>query len=552
MPQPVLHNPSADVPRKGLYVINNKWHALVDGTLYEISVWSEGVVIVDPADSHHLGPYLKSSGDGRWSLDLRLRLSGGMPKARLQALREEKEARREEMLAQWVRLNDETPKMNATFQVSISVMERAEKDPRFTEEQRSVYRRKAESATQQMIDSYLLLLTNLDEFKNLFPDVKKYDIDGRILALATECNHLMVIYDHDLKGVSNRIFELPGSSGNLRSDQVMKAYIEIYEKMLATLELRTRFLERLDEAGKQRYESSLADVSLEKANVDFFDIPIKNSYLNWLIKPSVKEWHLNTALVETLEALVTPVRKLISTHAELNTFDFGSGESLEVLNSLVDSYAQSLDALRGLGIISADELDGVFFNKIVTMLDGLYQDVIIKMAAEIKPSGKGAKLPLKPHRGPTLNTPKRIIKTRNSGRLIGKLIPAGGEWPIEVVEVRSEENDQLLGTYSEHGEVWDEIKVVAPKAPSATRPLNILKGEARKRYADLDMHLRRAEEYTKNPDTRRKLKRFFTMRQIVSITWQQSSAKPSMLSLWTQLCNQIWIWSRACAVGPRA
>lgn len=497
MPQPVLHNPSADVPRKGLYVIKNKWHALVDGTLYEISVWSEGVVIVDPADSHHLGPYLKSSGDGRWSLDLRLRLSGGMPKARLQALREEKEARREEMLAQWVRLNDETPKMNATFQVSISVMERAEKDPRFTEEQRSVYRRKAESATQQMIDSYLLLLTNLDEFKNLFPDVKKYDIDGRILALATECNHLMVIYDHDLKGVSNRIFELPGSSGNLRSDQVMKAYIEIYEKMLATLELRTRFLERLDEAGKQRYESSLADVSLEKANVDFFDIPIKNSYLNWLIKPSVKEWHLNTALVETLEALVTPVRKLISTHAELNTFDFGSGESLEVLNSLVDSYAQSLDALRGLGIISADELDGVFFNKIVTMLDGLYQDVIIKMAAEIKPSGKGAKLPLKPHRGPTLNTPKRIIKTRNSGRLIGKLIPAGGEWPIEVVEVRSEENDQLLGTYSEHGEVWDEIKVVAPKAPSATRPLNILKGEARKRYADLDMHLRRAEEYTK-------------------------------------------------------
>ena len=105
--------------------------------------------------------------------------------------------------------------------------------------------------------------------------------------------------------------------------------------------------------------------------MDFDDVPIKNSYLNWLIKPSVKEWQRNTALVKTLEALVTPVRKLISTHAELNSFDFSIGESLEVLSSLVESYAQSLDALRGLGIISADELDSVCFGKIITMLDGL-------------------------------------------------------------------------------------------------------------------------------------------------------------------------------------
>ena len=500
LPQPVMHNPSDVVPRKGLYVIDNKWYALIGGVkgkLYEVSVGAEDVVIVDPADSKHLGPYLRSSGNGRWFLDMRMRIFGGQPQSRLQALREQKEARREELITLWMKLNDETPKMNAAFQISISVMERAEKDTRFTEEQRSVYRRKAESATQQMIDSYLLLLANLDEFKNLFPDVKKYDIDARILALATECNHLMIIYDHDLKGIPFRVLEMAGSSGHLRFGQVMKAYIDIYEKMIATLELRTRYLERLDEAGMHKYQSSLKDTSLRISNVDFYDVPIKNSYLNWLIKPSVKEWHLNTALVETLEALVTPVRKLISTHAELNTFDFSSGESLEVLSSLVDSYAQSLDALRGLGIISADELDSVLFNKIITMLDGLYQDVTKKMAAEIKPSVKGAEGSHKPPRVSVADAPKRVIKTRNSGRLIGKWIPAGGEWPIEVVEVRSEENDQLLGTYSEHGEVWDEIKVVTPVVPLVTRPLDILKGEARKHYADLDKHLRRAEEYKK-------------------------------------------------------
>ncbi|TWR88258.1 hypothetical protein FJD38_16390 [Pseudomonas saxonica] len=497
LPEPIRLNPSADVPRKGLYVINNKWHALVEGALYQVSVEPEGVMIVDPADSKNVGPYLKSDGDGQWSLDLRLRLSGGMPNSRVEALRKKQDARREEMLAQWVKLNEQTPKMNALFQVSISVMERAERDPRFSEQQRSVYRRKAESATQELIDSYLLLLKNLDEFKSLFPDVKKYDIDGRILALATECNHLLAIYDYDLKGVPFRAVDVGAEQGHLRFDQVMKYYIDIYEKMIATLELRTRYLDRLDQAGISRYESSLEKASLEKANVDFFDVPIKNSYLNWLIKPSVKEWHSNQALVKSLESLVQPVRKLISTHAELSTFDFSSGESLEVLSSLVESYAQSLDALRGLGIISADELDSTSFNKIITLLDGLYQDVTKKMAAEIKPGAKGFELPVKPKRAPVAHVQKRIIKTRNSGQLIGKVIPAGGEWPIEVVEVRSEDNDQLLGTYSKHGEVWDEIKDAAPLAPVATRPLDLLKGEARKRYADLDKHLRKADEYKK-------------------------------------------------------
>lgn len=497
LPQPIPHNPSDDVPRKGLYVINNKWHALVEGKLYEISLEPEGVVIVDPSGSNHFGPYLKSSGDGRWSLDLRLRLSGGMPNARVEALRKKKEARRDEMLGQWIKLNEQTPKMNATFQVSIAVMERAERDPRFSEEQRSVYRRKAESATQQMIDSYLILLTNLDEFKSLFPEVKKYDIDGRILALATECNHLMVIYDHDVKGVPFRSFELGVGNHNLRFDLIMKSYIDIYEKMISTLELRTRYLDRLDQAGMLRYESSLEKVSLERASVDFFDVPIKNSYLSWLIKPSVKDWHSNPARVESVESLVKPARKLISTHAELNTFDFSSGESLEVLSSLVESYAQSLDALRGLGIISADELDSASFNKIIKLLDGLYQDVTKKMAAEIKPGVKAFELPPKPHRAPPMHAQKRIIKTRNSGQLIGKVIPAGGEWQIEVVEVRSEENDQLLGTYSKYGEVWDEITVVTPTVPIATRPFVILKGEARKRYADIDQHLRKADEYKK-------------------------------------------------------
>ena len=83
--------PIENGPYKGLYVINNKWHAKVEGVLYRITPEAGGSATIvdplDPLDAEKNGPSLRVDKNGHWHLDLRLRLLGGAPPKRVEAQR---------------------------------------------------------------------------------------------------------------------------------------------------------------------------------------------------------------------------------------------------------------------------------------------------------------------------------------------------------------------------------------------------------------------------------------------------------------------------------
>nr|BFE96425.1 hypothetical protein GCM10020185_69610 [Pseudomonas brassicacearum subsp. brassicacearum] len=91
-----------------------------------------------------------------------------------------------------------------------------------------------------------------------------------------------------------------------------------------------------------------------------------------------------------------------------------------------------------------------------------------------------------------------MIKTRRSGVLIGDLKPAGTSLPIEVVELRSEVDNQVLATYSRHDDVWDVVDVHRPVPAPRTRSINAINGDARTLLEELEKRLRRAESYKKS------------------------------------------------------
>ena len=130
------------------------------------------------------------------------------------------------------------------------------------------------------------------------------------------------------------------------------------------------------------------------------------------------------------------------------------------------------------------------------LIEELYQDVNLQLANAIQPSDPN---PVRtPKRQPTApgKPQKKVIRTRRKGTLIGDLKPAGSSLPIEVVEVRSEESNQLLSLYSQDGDEWVEFKEpLAPSPPAPSRGLSLVKGEARKLLAMLDAHLQRAQRY---------------------------------------------------------
>ena len=88
-----------------------------------------------------------------------------------------------------------------------------------------------------------------------------------------------------------------------------------------------------------------------------------------------------------------------------------------------------------------------------------------------------------------------MINARGKGSLIGSVLPAGGEWPIEVIEIRAEYDNKLLSTYAQHGEEWVEIQASRPAAPIVKRMLDVVKGQARKLYAMFEHIKRRAARY---------------------------------------------------------
>ncbi len=62
-----LPEPIGNGPFKGLYVIANKWHALLQDGLYPVNPDPDGsTTIVDPLDPTQTGPALQSDLDGNW------------------------------------------------------------------------------------------------------------------------------------------------------------------------------------------------------------------------------------------------------------------------------------------------------------------------------------------------------------------------------------------------------------------------------------------------------------------------------------------------------
>ncbi|VVQ00254.1 dermonecrotic toxin domain-containing protein [Pseudomonas fluorescens] len=84
-----------------LYHFDQKTYANVGTRWFNVSVTEDGQVqIVYPDDPGKYGPWLTNDRDGRWVLDLRLRLRGGGPKNRLKALLKEKGERKKKLQAE--------------------------------------------------------------------------------------------------------------------------------------------------------------------------------------------------------------------------------------------------------------------------------------------------------------------------------------------------------------------------------------------------------------------------------------------------------------------
>ncbi|MFQ6556663.1 hypothetical protein Q7F05_11965 [Pseudomonas sp. Lb2C1-1] len=269
---------------------------------------------------------------------------------------------------------------------------------------------------------------------------------------------------------------------------------DINDRAIHWLQLKDEYLEKLlnlDSVGAQAFDRLTRGRPQNERNV------IGTKALQLAALPMLAIKHPETGLPDSLYRIVRPLAEQVRSHADLQLYDLSASEQLEVLTSLTEHYGEALDALQGMKALYADDINDAYFERLTTLLDSLYQDASGKLAAEVKPEPTPRKRAPKRPKTYSGRLQKKVIKTRRSGVLIGDLKPAGTSLPIEVVELRSEVDDQVLATYSRHDDVWDVVDVHRPARAPRTRSVNAIKDDARTLLEELEKRLRRAESYKK-------------------------------------------------------
>ena len=489
---------------KGLYRIDGKWHVLIGEDLFLVDVDPSGAaIIVSATDINQLGPSVKPDSRGTWSLDLRLRLQGGMPPKRIISKQRKNEARKLELDADLENFHSQEEPLHRRVQVTIRALKSASADLRFPRAQIASLRDRLNIALQEQLAAFMKLLDTTQEralldipFKNpVLISLLEKAFDNRVDALFLSAREQRALIEEWPQFSSpGPEFDLAGEEDPHGFSQFIQEQASLNERAIARLEQRNSFLDELfnqGSAGVTLGTSLLNDLSEEAHTV----LSLKGFQLNCLKLASTKI-AIGKAVEDTLDATIDPLQEHTQTHNELNLQRLDTHIRLEVLDSLVDNYGQALDGLHGIQMVHAEDLEPEYFDKLVQLLTELYQDARKSLADEIKPEPKSRKKPRsRPSSGGAPQ--KKIISVKGKGKLIGELKPAGQDWPVDVIEVRDGYDKKLLSTYSQRGNEWVEIKQDPLPSVAPSRALSLIKGDARKLYRLYEHNLYKAREFRK-------------------------------------------------------
>lgn len=506
VPRPAsLPEPIKNGPLRGLYVIDNKWCALVGEHLYRVSPESDGsVAIIDPLTPTRHVLALGTDAQGNWFVDLRLRLRGGVPPRRIDELRRLKAQRLTELSRELREHPAQAAERQKAMDTAQQVMTRFQDGSTFTEEQRAPRRKMFYELLEEDTASYLRLLNNAPEYARLGIEVPPDLIRLMMENVVNNARKTVVVVEMDQMAhiAAHPQFSLEEGTLQEAIANDAKGYLTYLDtitnnndRAIHWLELKDSYLEallNLDAKGAQVFERLTSGRPLNERNA----YATKGLQLPTLSTLALKDF--GSSLVDDLHSLINPLIKQVRSHSDLRIYDLTPSEQLEILESLSEQYGNALDALQGMKTLYADEINESYYDRLIKLVEGLYQEASRRLAAEVKPEPQPRKRPPKRPKMSSGQPQKKVIKTRKSGVLIGDVKPAGTTLPIEVVELRSETDDQVLATYSRHGDVWDAVQEVRPAPPPQTRLVNAVKGDARKLLGQLDERLRSAESYKKH------------------------------------------------------
>lgn len=269
-------------------------------------------------------------------------------------------------------------------------MTRTAEDPRFSEAQQADSRQRFDTALQEQTLEYQQQLDSLKERSELGIALPPESVASLLENIVNNTRKHVVVAEKDRGALYRNNSHFTSRSTRLAEavlsdfaayQRFIREMIAINERSIHWLELRDRYLDQLfnlGTAGSEYYNRLTWDRPQEISALAVKDLLMRNYEL-------MTHKYPDHPLVDVLIDILEPLQEHLRTHSELNDLELTAEDRVSVLESLVEHYGRGLDSLQGLGIVNADELDSEYFAKLVTLVEGLYQDAAKQLAGEIKP-----------------------------------------------------------------------------------------------------------------------------------------------------------------------
>jgi len=504
---------------KGLYRIDQQWHASVGGLLFRVNIAADlgEVWLIHPQKPQHPGFVLVRNAQGQWGLDLGLKLRGGGPKNRLKAKLAHIDQQRTQASEEINRISDEVSGLIKRLQPIDQVLDAARQkfeqahnalglartrlrsapdDPARVAEhlasvaQRSraragfqVFQERFDAAAAELLQQRRALIEAYGRMKAVD---SRFDYEGQCVEqyqsiLATDeirVSQLSSLYLATFVSEQGEsLIELQGSAQDVqalryvndlletnfavseRHAQAMIAIEDTLEAMAARLKTgAAQRLNYLNGHPKRRFYNRL------NATLESLDVLTELS-IDRTIPASTPQEHYFLARHGHLQSSLSALE---DSHLDLLTTEgFTTTERKEVLTNLVRHYNRRLQIYQSLLELDSPLAHPRYMPLLIERLNTVRDSAEADLAAllredEFLPPQPGA---FKPVQAPSRT--KRVFKSRDKGPLVGDLEPAQRDQPFPTIVTRNPITQQVSGRFMEHpNEGWVEIVEARPSRPA--------------------------------------------------------------------------------------
>lgn len=512
-----LPDPVATGTFKGLYRVDNQWHASIAGLLFRVSIvpGSGEVYLIHPKLADHPGIKLKTNGKGQWTLDQGLKLVGGGRHSRIEAQRKATQERISLLEHNYQAFLQQQERVQRGVDFAEKLMNQKRDLPGSSEQDRATFRHLYNKELDKQTETYVTQIAELKEMavltksdpnypklcallENSINNARKRIVLADMEREATHRNYpdfssgidqLYAAFATEGIAIMDRYFDFMH-----KTSEINETMIRCYEEVDSRL-LELKQIPRLGAESWQRLTHNRPENELTALRVKSYQL---------VILRILSTRNLGTQTATALEDAVNPILLLSRSHDELQSSHiYESGDRIAVLDNLVNHYSKALDGLESIGIFDADELQSTAFNRLRELINELRVDAEQRLAAELQsqPLPDESASSAVGSSKPAINRPswagrKRVIKTAK-GTLIGDIRPRVANQGADIVDINGPLEDRPLTSFHEHEpNVWVEIvkpRQPAPQVPS--RPYSQLKGDARKAMANVDKQVTKIESY---------------------------------------------------------